>query len=306
MDINTPLPFVSVIVPVYNDSKRLTLLLKSLKNQTYPKDYYEVIIADNGSSDDTLSVISNFIDETPDLFQLVVEDSKQSSYAARNKGIEKGSGDIFAFTDSDCIADTFWIEKGVEAFIQTENCGSVGGKIVFFFQNPQSPNLLELLDVHMFFDQEVNISSALFSVTANMFTSRRVFETTGLFNATLKSGGDTEWGNRVAKKKFELTFAEKAIIYHPARHILRQHLKKAKRIFNGQYVLYYSRLSKKQQLIKLLQNESLPPVRRIVNTFLYEKKETFIQTISFILLIIIFKYLNFYWKLKAILFSSKD
>ncbi|MGL4504066.1 MAG: glycosyltransferase, partial [Planktothrix sp.] len=53
-------PFVSVIIPVFNDLDRLLVCLQSLENQTYPKKSYEVIVIDNGSAEEIKSVVLQF------------------------------------------------------------------------------------------------------------------------------------------------------------------------------------------------------------------------------------------------------
>ncbi|MHC5088694.1 MAG: glycosyltransferase family 2 protein, partial [Planctomycetota bacterium] len=74
-------PFLSIIIPVYNDNKGLSRLLPSLKQQTYPGDKYEIIVVDNGSSENVQAVTDTFED-----IILFYENNIQSSYAARNKG----------------------------------------------------------------------------------------------------------------------------------------------------------------------------------------------------------------------------
>lgn len=103
---NPPKLFVSVIIPVLNDSERLKLCLEALEHQTYPKKLYEVIVVDNGSDQSIGSVVSKFTQAT------ATAESHPGSYVARNKGILIAQGDIIAFTDADCIPALDWIEKG--------------------------------------------------------------------------------------------------------------------------------------------------------------------------------------------------
>ena len=124
-----PSPFVSVIVPVYNDAQRIWKCIESLLQQTYPRQKYEVIIIDNGSTDETRTVIQKYP------VKLLIEDKIQNSYAARNKGIKNACGEVIAFTDADCIPDSDWIEKGVTNLLRTPNCGLVGGEIKLFLEN---------------------------------------------------------------------------------------------------------------------------------------------------------------------------
>ena len=56
----TDLNFVSVVVPAYNSPKRTARCIEALLNQSYPKNLYELIVIDNGSSDDTVKTIQRY------------------------------------------------------------------------------------------------------------------------------------------------------------------------------------------------------------------------------------------------------
>ena len=82
-EIKMNYPFVSVILPVYNGERYIKKCLESLMNQSYPKDKYEVIVIDNGSSDSTVEILKTI---TNSQIQVLYE-SKRGSYAARNTGV---------------------------------------------------------------------------------------------------------------------------------------------------------------------------------------------------------------------------
>nr|WP_320194055.1 glycosyltransferase [uncultured Desulfobacter sp.] len=286
--------FVSVIIPVYNDSKRLSIVVKSLIKQSYPKSRYEVIVVDNGSIDDSLIVAQGFKEKYPELIKTITENSIQSSYAARNKGLNAAKGDIVAFTDSDCIAHRDWILEGVNT-LENNNCEIAGGKIELFFQISGSPNIWEIFDKHHFFRQRHNIEEAFFSVTANLFTYKSTFEDIGTFNSDLKSGGDREWGSRAAASNYNFVFTDKAIIYHPARHLLKQHLRKGRRVSLGLYDLYYRQHTRIDQIKMLLVRDTLPPIRRLISILTNEQIKGRKKRFELALLVLLFKYLNLYW-----------
>ncbi|MGK7895453.1 MAG: glycosyltransferase family 2 protein, partial [Xenococcus sp. (in: cyanobacteria)] len=208
--VEKSVPFVSVIIPVYNDIERLRKCLEALESQTYPHNLYEVIVVDNASEDDIAATV------TPFNQAIVLEEKRRGSYAARNKGILNAKGEVIAFTDSDCIPANDWIEKGVNNLLNTSNCGIVGGKIEIFFQDPEHPTAVELYDSIMAFPQSNYVKNNKFSVSANLFTFKKVLDEVGSFNAELKSGGDYEWGARVFKAGYEVIYAEDTTIAHPA------------------------------------------------------------------------------------------
>lgn len=222
-------PFVSIIIPVYNDGEPLKTCLESLENQTYPKERYQAIVVDNGSDEDIASVVKNFSQA------ITIYEEKPGSYTARNKGISVAPGDAIAFTDADCIPAADWIEKGVENLLRVPNCGLVAGKIEFFCKEPGQPTAIEFYDMIFFLNQKTYIKEKKFGATANLFTWKNVFDKVGVFDAQLKSGGDHEWGNRVYARGYQLIYAEDARVKHPARSSFRQLYKKVMRINKNIY-----------------------------------------------------------------------
>jgi len=101
---NTATPFISAIIPVYNDSIRLRTCLQALEEQTYPKGAYEVIVVDNGSDESIEPIVAEFNQAKASY------EPHPQSYAARNKGLSLARGGVIAFTDSDCIPAPDWIE----------------------------------------------------------------------------------------------------------------------------------------------------------------------------------------------------
>jgi len=100
----TSTPFVSVIIPVYNDPERLKTCLQALEEQTYPQSSYEVIVVDNGSDESIEPIVTEFNQAKAGY------EPHPGSYAARNKGLSLARGEVIAFTDADCIPALDWIE----------------------------------------------------------------------------------------------------------------------------------------------------------------------------------------------------
>ena len=252
------LPFVSVIIPVYNDCERLKKCLEALENQTYPHNLYEVIVVDNASEEDIAATVTSFNQA------IVLEEKRRGSYAARNKGILNAKGEVIAFTDSDCIPANDWIEKGVNNVLNTSNCGIVGGKIEIFFQDPGQPTAVELYDSIMAFPQNNYVKNNKFSISANLFTFKKVLDEVGHFNAELKSGGDYEWGQRVFKAGYEVIYAEDTRIAHPARFSFEELHKKIVRVIGGKYDLTdKTNASSSKEFIQDLLRDLIPPFRFI-------------------------------------------
>ncbi|HVT66063.1 MAG TPA: glycosyltransferase [Mycobacteriales bacterium] len=106
------LPRVTVVVPTFNRRDLLVRTVASLREQSYPADRYDVVVADDQTTDSTLDDLA-----TAD-GQVRIERLPIKGYAAgaRNHGIAKASGQIIAFTDDDCRPQPTWLEAMVAGF----------------------------------------------------------------------------------------------------------------------------------------------------------------------------------------------
>jgi glycosyltransferase involved in cell wall biosynthesis len=252
------IPFVSVIIPVYNDAERLQICLKSLQDQTYPKEKYEIIVVDNGSTDSPRDVVNQFSQARMDC------ESKPGSYAARNKGILLAKGEVIAFTDADCIPASDWLEKGVEILLKTINCGLVAGRVDLFLHDPTQPTPVELYQKLTSFRQEAYVKNLKFGPTANVFTFKHVIDAVGSFNDSLKSGGDFEWGNRVFSAGYQQIYADDVKVAHPARRSFQELYRRQARIIGGKFDL----LEKKRYSSKGFAKVLLVDIKRTLNMLL--------------------------------------
>jgi glycosyltransferase involved in cell wall biosynthesis len=252
--------FVSVIVPVFNDCARLKICLEKLANQTYSSDLYEIIVVDNASNN------GEEIEKVVALFSqaVVTYESFPSSFAARNQGISLAKGDVIAFTDADCIPTVDWIEKGIKNLLSTPNCGLVAGKIEVFFNDSHRVTSVELYESITAFPQQELIEKYNYAATANVFTFKSVIERVGNFDPDLKSSGDIEWGQRVAKFGYKQVYADDVCVAHPARHSFTQLIKRTVRLAGGIQDLHdkqsYSPLDRNFLYLKELIKNLVPPV----------------------------------------------
>jgi glycosyltransferase involved in cell wall biosynthesis len=287
------LSFVSVIIPVFNNSEQLKLCLEALAEQTYSLSMYEIIIVDNASNEDTKSVVEQFN-------QVVFEQEKQpGSYAARNKGISIAKGDIFAFTDSDCIPALDWIENGVNSLLSTPNCGIVGGRIEMFFQNPDKLTPVELYEkIAMNFQQEISLHKSRYALTANLFTFKHIIDNVGCFNDTLKSGGDREWGQRVYAAGYKQIYADNACVAHPARYSFPQLSQRVARFTGGRHDRLMSTNPSLREIAVDLLETFKPPFRSFYRIWNDEKLHGVNQKLQFTVVMLFIRYVNISEKLR--------
>lgn len=219
------LPFVSVITPVYNGEKTIAKCIESLLNQDYPKDKYEVIVVDNGSTDNASTVIKEFVHKSTSAQEhqrkiCYIHEPVRGSYKARNTGIKQASGEMLAFMDADCIADKYWLKNGVEGF-SDDNVGCVAGTI----KSCDPANYVEeyLSEREILSQQEKTDNMPLsYAKTANAFYRRDVFERIGLFEEKWVSGGDADLSWRMQlETDCKIKFITNALVLHKHRSSLK-------------------------------------------------------------------------------------
>jgi len=228
---------VSVIIPVYNNPSGLKNTLNCLVEQNFPKELFEIIVADNDSTDETLSIIKNLRKKYPEIIRMVQENKIKSSYAARNKGIMEAKGTIISFIDADMTVETDWLKKVTESLKKNKtDCIVCNVKII-----PGEKSIFALYDQMVAFPIEKYVKEIHFTPTGCLTIYKDIFYKIGLFDENLVSGGDHEFGNRIYEAGYKIYYASTIIMNHPARSTLKQFLSKAFRIGRGlkQLSFYY-------------------------------------------------------------------
>ncbi len=123
--------FVSIIIPFRNESEYIVRNVKSIINQNYPVNKYEVIYIDDNSSDDSLKKITEV--NKPDNIKVLSLPEEYSPNAHKKRairyGIEKSKGEIIVTTDADCIYSNNWLSSLVSNF--DDGTGFVSGPVEF-------------------------------------------------------------------------------------------------------------------------------------------------------------------------------
>ena len=177
-------PLVSVIVPHYNDLAGLDRCLSALERQTYPRDRFEIVVGDNNSPVGAEAVAGVVQGRA----RLTVVTEKGAG-PARNGALALSRHEVLAFTDSDCVPDPRWLIRGVAAL---DDFDLVGGDVVIFPADPDRVNAVEAFEMIFAFDNKSFVQDKGFSVTANLFTRRSIFERVGWFARSTLSE-DVEW-----------------------------------------------------------------------------------------------------------------
>lgn len=249
-------PAVSVIVPVFADRGGLEACLAALERQTYPGPY-EVVLVDNGGNEG----LGGLVARHPHA-RLVVE-PRVGSYAARNAGIASATGDLLAFTDADCVPDPDWLAAGVARLLREGGDRIVAGEIGLVASARRRPTGVELHERLTALRQREFAEQRGFAATANLFAAASAFERAGLFDPSLRSGGDREWAERAAAAGVAVVYDERARVAHAPRSSLKEFRRRKARIAGGRYVALRRRCSRAQRLRVLVTN-FVPPVNAMI------------------------------------------
>jgi glycosyltransferase involved in cell wall biosynthesis len=205
------IPFVSIIVPVYNGQQTIAACIESLLAQEYPRERYEILVVDNNSTDRTAEIVQQYP------VTLLHEQGVQTPAAARNRGIQAARGEILALLDADCIAVPAWMRFLVSG-LSEPGVGAVSGPI-----EATQPRTL----VEQFFAEQnpllVHDRGPFVSLlTCNMACDRALVEQLGSFDERLPTIEDLDLGWRIqSTAKKQIVYAPGALVYHQYRSSVR-------------------------------------------------------------------------------------
>lgn len=125
---------VSVVIPARNEEQNITRCLDAIYQQNYHKDFFEVIVVDDHSTDNTPQTVLNFKTNTHweqlQLLELKNIPNQRYKKAAITEAIKQAKGEIIVTTDADCVMGSEWLTQTIGYFSQT-NAALVSGAVVF-------------------------------------------------------------------------------------------------------------------------------------------------------------------------------
>jgi glycosyltransferase involved in cell wall biosynthesis len=214
-----PTPTVSVIIPTYNRKDLLCETLNSLAQQTYPSDRFEVIIVDDGSTDETAAIAA-------EAFPFVLRyfwQSNQGDAAARNLGARQSQADILVFLDDDILVEPGYLIHLIQAHHMSYNKIVIGTSNLSLAETtPFSQSLDALPDL----DPHHTVTEVPFReiYSNNMSIRREAYFKIGMMQGLDFPGSsmwcDLDFNYRADRQGFEFRRSTKAICWH-RDHIVR-------------------------------------------------------------------------------------
>ncbi|MCK5610463.1 glycosyltransferase [Candidatus Pacearchaeota archaeon] len=211
-------PEISLIVATFNRSGPLNKLLNRLKEQTLPKNKWEVIVAVDGSSDDTEQVLEKWT--PPNSLPLTWFYQENTGQAlARHNAILKSSSSKIIVIDDDLNLSKAFIESHLTALNDADDKTVVIGKVVpnkDWQRRPLYELVREYNNMLMHQDLEKGTLEPTFEVliTQNVSFHKQFYIDVGGFDAEMKLGEDTEIGMRFEKAGGKFTFCKEAWVVH--------------------------------------------------------------------------------------------
>jgi len=210
----------SVVIATYNRARLLEECLGSLISQKYPNDRFEVIVVDDGSSDDTGDAVAAMKKGSPVSIRYLVQEN-QGPGLARNLGVSKATGKIIAFMDDDDTADENWLSDSLKHLDDERTI--LGGTTHIRREDDSLLSQYEAMNNEF---QEAGKKSPKYVPTRNMFIRKKAFEELGGFR-DLRTGEDMDLCFRGLSRGYRLIGAAgDCIIWEKSRANLKEFMKK--------------------------------------------------------------------------------
>ena len=196
------LPKVSVLIPAFNEEKYILRTLAAVISQDYP--HFEIIIADNASTDRTALLVQQFIEKQPSTLipvMLVYENRKGTNFA-RECARQVATGSIIAQLDADCIPPVNWIHKGVSALCCNKRVAVTGP--YDYFDGGNRMRFFTLISQKLFYPLVTVLVQLMgrgaILIGGNAFIRAEILERSGGYNTALTFyGDDVDLGKKLSQ-----------------------------------------------------------------------------------------------------------
>lgn len=224
---SSSLPFVSIIIPCYNESRFIGQCLDSIVVNSYPKNRLEVIVVDGMSNDGTREIVREYERRYP--FIRLLDNPLKIKPKALNLGIQGARGEVIIRMDAHAYYDPEYIPKSVR-YLNERNADNVGGLRKTL---PGNDTVLARAIAHSI-SHPFAAGNATYRTGANDMKwvdtvfggcyRRKLFDEIGFFDERLIRGQDREFNVRLQKAGGRILFAPDIVCYYYARGDLRSYV----------------------------------------------------------------------------------
>lgn len=229
----TTVPELSVVVATYQRADQLPRLFDALGAQDASRTSFEVIVVDNGSTDETPRVLRDLVASVDFMVQTIRLEENRGPALGRNAGWRAARSETIAFTDDDCRPVPGWISSLLRAIRDASLRPAI-------FLGPTSPDPEEIEWLQHPFSRSLSVSEPRFFETCNVVYERGDLERAGGFDESFGIGGeDTDLGLRLTEDQRPIVWVPDAMVHHQVRRpSFRANLREARRWSNLPLVVH--------------------------------------------------------------------
>lgn len=245
----SPIPEFSIIIPAYNAAGTISACVRALKTQTIPSDRYEIIVVDDGSTDNTAQ-------RAEMAGARVIRQENAGAAAARNVGAQVARGNLLLFTDADCIPAPDWVARMVAPFADPSVAGAKG--VYKTEQSGFTPRFVQQ-EYQDKYDGMAQLQQIDFVDTYSAAYRRDIFLAMDGFDTTFPGASveDQEFSFRLAAAGYRLVFVPNAVVLHRHDPVLMDYLRR--KFFIG----YWKNLVLRRHPDKLTHDSHTPQVLKL-------------------------------------------
>lgn len=223
--------FISVIVAVRNEEKYIEKCLLSLINQEFSHKFYQIVVVDGMSTDQTVIIVQKFIRKYPNLIKYY-ENQKEWQAIGRNIAIQNETdSNLIAYIDGHCIADEKWL-KTLYNSLQELNITKVGG-VGSIHTSPKDESLIGKAIEQIFFSFIGGFGSSYRLIEKKkevdtvpfVLYKREALEKVGLYDEGMRYGEDFTLNFKLRQADYKLFVEPKAIVYYYKRNTISSFFK---------------------------------------------------------------------------------
>ncbi len=208
-------PVISVIVPHLNQPEPLEACLSSLDAQSLARDFFEIIVVDNGSVSMPEEVVRNHPGTR------LLRELQPGPGPARNAGAGAAYGEILAFIDADCRAHCNWLSSALRNMRSLPEGIILGGDVQIWRSRTNGFTGIEGYENVFQYRFKFFIERHGYCGTGNLVVRRADYERVGPF-AGIEFAEDVEWGRHARAAGLTFHYVPDMIVFHPARRSLKE------------------------------------------------------------------------------------
>jgi glycosyltransferase involved in cell wall biosynthesis len=208
-------PLISVVIPHLNQPEALDACLSSLEAQSLARNFFEIIVVDNGS----VSIPEDIVASYPGT--RLLRELQAGPGPARNFGVRAANGEIIAFIDADCRAHRDWLSNALQAVHSSPEGTILGGDVRIWRNRWNTFTGIEAFENIFEYRFKFLIERHGYCGTGNLVVRRTDYEKVGPF-AGIEFAEDVEWGQRARAAGLTFRYIREMVVFHPARRSLQE------------------------------------------------------------------------------------